>query len=293
MKVILAPNPYRDWNLKTVREAMQILNGVGVETVVCLPFSLSANSRLDLPKEVQLFDLESELPSADLLICFGGDGTILHAAKRANQYSKPVLGVNVGSVGFMADVEHTELAALKQIVSPNALQMESRMMIEAKVLRGGRIVFEDLALNDAVVTKGAIARVIDVSVASDGQEITTFSGDGVIIATPTGSTAYSLSAGGPIIEPTAHSIVLTPICAHALWAKSFVFDSNRELVITLPTRTNKIAYLSVDGGQAFRLNATDKIILKKSACSTKFARLGKRNFFQLLNQKLGGSSHEK
>jgi len=293
MKVILAPNPYRDWNLRTVREAAQILKDVGVETVVCLPFSLSANSRLDLPKEVALFDLERELPSADLLICFGGDGTILHAAKRANRYDKPVLGVNVGSVGFMADVEHTDLVALKKIINPGALVLESRMMIEAKVLRGGRTVFEDLALNDAVVTKGAIARVIDVSVASDGQEITTFSGDGIVIATPTGSTAYSLSAGGPIIEPTAHSIVLTPICAHALWAKSFVFDSNRELVITLPTRTNKIAYLSVDGGQAFKLTAADKIILQKAKCCTQFARLGKRNFFQLLNQKLGGASNEK
>jgi len=293
MKVILAPNPYRDWNLKTVREAAHILKDAGVVTVVCLPFSLSANSRLDLPKDVQLFDLETELPSADLLICFGGDGTILHAAKRANKYDKPVLGVNVGSVGFMADVEHTELAMLKKIVQPNVLTMESRMMIEARVLRGGQVVFEDLALNDAVVTKGAVARVIDVSVASDGQEITTFSGDGVVVATPTGSTAYSLSAGGPIIEPTAHSIVLTPICAHALWAKAFVFDSNRELVITLPTRTNKIAYLSVDGGQAFKLNSSDQVILRKASGCTKFARLGKRNFFQLLNQKLGGSSHEK
>ena len=293
MKVILAPNPYRDWNLKTVREAAQILNCVGVETVVCLPFSLSPNSRLDLPKDVQLFNLETELPRADLLICFGGDGTILHAAKRANQYNKPVLGVNVGSVGFMADVEHTDLAALKKIVQPDALHMESRMMVEAKVLRGGRVVFEDLALNDAVVTKGAIARVIDVSVTSNGQEITTFSGDGIVVATPTGSTAYSLSAGGPIIEPTAHSIVLTPICAHALWAKAFVFDSNRELVITLPTRTNKIAYLSVDGGQAFKLTSADRVILRRAECYTKFARLGKRNFYQLLNQKLGGSSHEK
>jgi Predicted sugar kinase len=293
MKVILAPNPYRDWNLKTVREAAQILNSVGVETVVCLPFSLSPNSRLDLPKDVQLFDLETELPRADLLICFGGDGTILHAAKRANQYNKPVLGVNVGSVGFMADVEHTDLAALKKIIQPDALHMESRMMIEAKVLRGGRVVFEDLALNDTVVTKGAIARVIDVSVTSNGQEITTFSGDGIVVATPTGSTAYSLSAGGPIIEPTAHSIVLTPICAHALWAKAFVFDSNRELVITLPTRTNKIAYLSVDGGQAFKLTSVDRVILRRAECYTKFARLGKRNFYQLLNQKLGGSSHEK
>lgn len=292
MRIILSPNPYRDKNLNTLRQANQILHEIGAETVVCLPFSLSSGSKMDFPGDIAFSNFEEELPRADLLICFGGDGTILHAAKRANQYQLPVLGVNVGSVGFMADIEHSALEELRRLEEPKGMTLESRMMIEARVLRRGKVVFEDTALNDAVITKGAVAREIDLSVYSEHQLITSFSGDGLVVATPTGSTAYSLSAGGPIIEPTARSMVLTPICAHALWAKSFVFDSSRVLTVLPPQRQNKSAFLSVDGGKAFKMAPTDKLILSKAKQVTQFARLGKRNFYQRLNQKLGGHPYE-
>ena len=162
----------------------------------CLPFSTEGTD-IKLAKHIECSDMHTELPSANILICFGGDGTILHAAKDAIAYGIPILGVNLGSVGFMAEVEQSELSLLSKL-AVGKYTVESRMMLSVEVHREGKTVFSDLALNDAVITKGAVARVVEMDVRSDKVPITAFSGDGVIISTPTGSTAYSMSAGGPI-----------------------------------------------------------------------------------------------
>ena len=194
MKIVLSPNPYRDKGLKAAQSAARILNNAQVETCICLPFS-TEGANIDFPKHVHLSRMEEELPNADALVCFGGDGTILHAAKDANAYGIPILGVNLGSVGFMAEVELGELSLLSKL-AVGKYTVESRMMLEVSIRREGRTIFSDLALNDAVVTKGAVARVVEIEVRSDKVPITTYSGDGVIVSTPTGSTAYSMSAGG-------------------------------------------------------------------------------------------------
>ncbi|MEG1858227.1 MAG: NAD(+)/NADH kinase, partial [Pseudoflavonifractor sp.] len=221
MKVVLSPNPYRDKGLRTVQAADRILKAAGIATSMCLPFVPEKGSRLELPRNLVFADMQRELEHADMLICFGGDGTILHAAKDANAHGVPILGVNLGSVGFMAELEQTELALLAKLNQRN-YTVESRMMLDVRALRDGKAVFEDLALNDAVITKGAVARIIDLSVYGDGRLISDFSGDGIIVCTPTGSTAYSMSAGGPIVEPTAENIIVTPICAHALHVRPMV-----------------------------------------------------------------------
>lgn len=286
MKVVLSPNPYRDRGLKAAQSAEKILRNVGVETVMCLPFSVEGGN-LELPKHIRFKNTQEELKSADMLICFGGDGTILHAAKDANAFYVPVLGVNLGSVGFMAELEQGELSMLSRLAA-GKYTIESRMMLDVVVRREGKIIYSDLALNDAAVTKGAVARVVDLEVYGDKVLISSFSADGVIISTPTGSTAYSMSAGGPIVEPTAENIIVTPICPHALSARSFVLSRGRMLSVKLGRMVRKTTYLSVDGGKAFRLNGGDIVEARESKSKTQLVRVTGRTFYEILNHKLGG-----
>lgn len=286
MKIILSPNPYRDRNLKVALRAQEILRQGGVETAMCLPFLLDNDSRVDLPKQQEFSHMQTELKDADMLICFGGDGTILHAARDAIAHKVPVLGVNMGSVGFMAELEHSELDHLSKVIQ-GQYTLEPRMMLDVLVRRGKDIVYRDLALNDAVITKGAVARVIDLNVCGDGIPIYSFSGDGVILSTPTGSTAYSMSAGGPIVEPTAENVIVTPICAHALHAKSLVLDRSRVVQVKIGRMSRKSAHLSVDGGRAFRLSGNDLVEVQRSKSVTRVVRLTQRSFYEIINQKLG------
>lgn len=286
MTVVLSPNPYRDRGLKAAQSAKRILEQNGVEVMVCLPFTLEEGSRVELPKGVDFVPLKEGLTKADILVCFGGDGTILHAAKDAEVYKVPILGVNMGSVGFMAELEYGELSQLSKLPA-GRYSIEERMMLDVRAVRGGKTIFHDVALNDAVVTKGAVARVVDLSVYGDKVLISEFAGDGVIVSTPTGSTAYAMSAGGPIVEPTAQSIIFTPICAHALQAKAFVLDSERLVSVRMGANSRKSAYLSVDGGRAFKLLPTDRVEITKSQRQTRLVKLTGRSFYELINQKLG------
>ena len=230
--------------------------------------------------------MEEELKSADLLLCFGGDGTILHAAKDANAHGIPILGVNLGSVGFMAELEQGELEKLARLPE-RKYTIEHRMMLDVSVRRGREVLFRDVALNDAVITKGAVARVIDLTARGDGVPIYSFSGDGVILATPTGSTAYSMSSGGPIVEPTAENILVTPICAHSLQAKPLVMGRDRVVSVRMGKLSRKTAYLSVDGGRAFKLCGGDLVEVRRSRSVTRLARLTDRSFYEIIDQKLG------
>ena len=286
MKVVLSPNPYRDKGLKAAQAAERVLRSTGVETVMCLPFELEKGS-VELPRHIRFQDAREELKTADMLICFGGDGTILHAAKDANACHVPVLGVNLGSVGFMAELEQGELSMLSRLAS-GKYTVEDRMMLDVAVRREGKVIYRDLALNDAAVTKGAVARVVDLEVCGDGTLISSFSADGVVVSTPTGSTAYAMSAGGPIVEPTAENIIVTPICPHALSARSFVLSRGRKVSVRLGKLTRRTAYLSVDGGRAFRLSGSDTVELRESQSRTRLVRVTGRSFYEILNHKLGG-----
>lgn len=287
MKILLSSNPYRDRGLRAALEAKRVLEHAGAQTVLCLPFQPKRGDRLDLPKQVSLSLMEQELPSADLLICFGGDGTILHAARDAVIHQVPILGVNMGSVGFMAELERGELSMLAPLAH-GMFTIEERMMLDVRVLRGSREISRDLALNDAVISKGSMARVAEVEVMADHMKVSTIMGDGVIVSTPTGSTAYSMSAGGPIVEPTSQCIIITPVCAHQLAARAMVLDSGRVVTAQIPKSIRKYLYLSVDGGKAVRLNSGDRVEISKSEHCTRLARLADRSFYEIINQKLGG-----
>ncbi|MEG2000070.1 MAG: NAD(+)/NADH kinase [Evtepia sp.] len=285
MKIILCPNPFRDKGLKAARNAEQILRGFGIELSYCLPFQVDREMIGDYDAEIEIKDMKTELADADLLICFGGDGTILHAAKDASTFGVPVIGVNMGSVGFMAELEQDDLSMLTKLPERD-YKLENRMLLDVKVIRDGRVLFRSTALNDAVITKGAVARVIDLEVYGDKTLISEIFGDGVIVATPTGSTAYSLSAGGPIVEPTAENIILTPISAHTLQAKVMVLDKSRLINVTVPKQSRKTAYLSVDGGKAFKLFSGDTVEISKSRRHLSLVKLSNKSFYEIINQKL-------
>ncbi|MCD8376899.1 MAG: NAD(+)/NADH kinase [Oscillospiraceae bacterium] len=286
MRIVLSPNPYRDRGLRAAQAARKILKNAGVETTICLPFDLDGGSRVELPRHLEYEKIETALPGADLLVCFGGDGTILHSARHANEYGIPILGVNMGSVGFLAELEHSELSQLGRL-GKGSFAVEERMMLDVSVLREGKQVFHDTALNDVALMKSALGRVLDIKLSCGQMKMTEFSGDGVLVSTPTGSTGYALSAGGPLIEPTAENLLVTPVCAHAVDARPVVLSAQRSVSIRLGKGSRKAAYLTVDGGKGFRFSERDTALVKKSDRVTRLARLSQRTFFDILHKKFG------
>lgn len=280
--VILAPNPYRDKNFGTVRKAMEVLKNAGINARVCLPFEVDRS--FELPRDIRFSRLDRELSNAEMVICLGGDGTILHMAKAATRKGLPILGVNIGTMGFMAELESTELDRLSLLAS-GKYTLDSRMMLDVIVQRDRDILFHDICLNDVAVTKGAVARIVQLVVKCDGVQAIECGGDGVIVATPTGSTAYSLSAGGPIVEPEAKNILITPICAHDVASRCIVASDKRTVTVEMGENARRNAYLSVDGGRAVRLNTGDVATIRKSHLETKLVRLNERSFYDVVNAK--------
>ncbi len=280
--VILTPNPYRDKNFATVREALKLLRECGMNPRVCLPFDVDRS--FELPKDIRFHRLDRELPNAELVICFGGDGTILHMAKAATRRGIPLLGVNIGTMGFMAELESTELDKLR-LLAEDKYTIDSRMMLDVTVQRDRDIIFHDIGLNDVAITKGAVARIVHLEVKCDGVPAMECGGDGLVIATPTGSTAYSLSAGGPILEPEAKGMVITPLCAHDVGSRSIVTAEKRTITVNMIHNARRNAYLSVDGGRAIRMNMGDVATIRKSDHQTKLLRLKNTSFFDVVSAK--------
>ena len=281
-KVILTPNPYRDKNFDTVRKALGILKNSGIDVKICLPFEVDRSYAL--PRDLRFSRLDREIHDASAIICFGGDGTILHMSKTATKHGIPVLGVNIGTMGFMAELEASELDMLSKLAA-DEYTIDERMMLDVTVHRERDIIFHDICLNDIAITKGAVARIVHLAVKCDGVQAMEFGGDGVIVATPTGSTAYSMSAGGPIVEPEAHSILVTPICAHDVACRGFVASDKRVITVELTYNARRNAFLSVDGGKAQRMNLGDVATIRKSNLTTKLIRLKDRSFYDVVNMK--------
>lgn len=281
-RVILTPNPYRDKGFRTVLAAQKILQDAGLETRICLPFDVDKN--FDLPKDIRFARLDRELQHADCVICFGGDGTILHMAKAATRHRIPILGVNIGTMGFIAELESSELEDLRKLAT-GEFSLDSRLMLDVTVRRDRDVIFHDIALNDAAITKGAVARIVHLNVCCDGVQAMEFGGDGLIVSTPTGSTGYSLSAGGPIVEPDARNILITPICAHNVDSRCIIASDKRTVTVQLASSARRNAFLSVDGGKAFKLNMGDVATVCCSRLETKLIRLKGRSFYDVVNNK--------
>ena len=289
-KVILCPNPYRDAQLRVAREAKRVLDEAGCPNVVCLPFR---NQEKIESFGLAIEPLQQELRGADLIVAFGGYGTILHLSKTAAHRDVPVLGVNLGSLGFMAELESKDLARLRDLCN-GKYDVESRMMLDVNVLRDGRVIYSNLALNEALIARGNVSRVIRLKISTEQGKLVDIAGDGVIVASPTGSTAYSLSAGGPVVEPTARNFIVSPICAHSVHANAYVLSSERVITVQTEKNSYKPVLLSVDGGRAFSLRSGDCVEVRRSKFDTKLVRLTKRSFCEILQKKMlmGGLSNE-
>ncbi len=219
-----------------------------------------------------------------MAITVGGDGTIIHAAKYAAKADKQLIGVNVGRLGFAADVEPHEYEQLERLITGD-YTTEERILLDVEVIK------EDgskhyLAVNDAVVARGQLSKTIDLHLTLDGDEISKYRADGLLFATPTGSTAYSLSAGGPILAPKMECILMTPVCPHSLFSRSVLFSGESELSVHVKIPEECCCVLTIDGEKNVPVLATDRVVIRKSDLKLKLALLHNRNFYKLLNEKL-------
>ncbi len=279
MKIAVFPNLNNKGVKELTGEICTKLNELEIEFTVA-----PCNDNEELAKE-PLFPSQNELiESHDIVIAVGGDGTTLNVAKAASFYDKLALGINAGRLGFMSGLERDELDYLKHLKDGN-FEVEKRMMINAQI-ETDDVTKSYTCLNDAVITRGDLARLIDISVKSNGRYISNNRADGLIVSTPTGSTAYSLAAGGPVVSPDNSCFVLTPICPHSLVNRSIVLSSEGELEITVNSDKNNIAYMSIDGAQSVPIYSNSVVKLTKSDRITRLIKIKPDNFYEMLNKKL-------
>ena len=221
----------------------------------------------------------------DLVMVFGGDGTMLGVARLIGDRGVPILGVNLGGLGFITEVNRDELFDVIDNMLSGNCSIEERIMLTARVNRNGKSAADFTVLNDVVINKGALARIIELETYIGSNYLTTFKADGLIIATPTGSTAYSLAAGGPILYPTLNSIVLTPICSHTLTNRTIVLPHDVTVLVTLRA-ANEDVYLTLDGQIGFPLQKDDTVEIMKAASPTRLLIPCRRDYFQVLRTKL-------
>ena len=280
--VVLCPNPFRDEGFEITQKSIALLSSAGFTALVS-PMSVTGEI-VPAPDGILFTDLETAIDGAALIVSLGGDGTMLHTARAVNSAAVPIIGINLGNKGFLAEIEPSELDLLVSCAQGN-YTIERRMMADVCLVRNGQVIFSDCSLNDAAIV--CVTNTLQVLAFGDGHKIMEFSGDGITLATPTGSTAYSMSAGGPLVEPTAENIIITPICAHDLSARSFVLHPDRKVMVRTIIRPGRNAVLSVDGGQPIALETGDEILFSKSTHCTLFAHTGRRSFYDMAFEKLG------
>ena len=236
-------------------------------------------------EQIEFFDnIDALFGCCDIAVTVGGDGTIIHAAKYAAAADKPLIGVNVGRLGFAADLEVEDIGALKRLLSGDYVT-ENRILLDIEVQSKGPSKHY-LAVNDAVVAHGQLSKIVDLSLCLNGEEISKYRADGILFSTPTGSTAYSLSAGGPIISPQMDCILMTPVCPHSLFSRSVLFDGESTLSVSAKIPEGCSCLLTVDGEVNINIAEGDRVIVRKSVRSLKLISINKLNFYRKLNQKL-------
>ncbi|NLM09340.1 MAG: NAD(+)/NADH kinase [Clostridiaceae bacterium] len=229
---------------------------------------------------------EDMMDKSSFLISLGGDGTLLNMARTSFNYDVPVLGINLGTVGFLADVEINDIEKAIKRLACGEYSIEDRMVLLASVFRDDYTVFKSIAINDVVVNRDGLSRIIRIQVFVDDQFIDSFPGDGVIVSTPSGSTAYNLSAGGPIVQPDMEMMITTPICPHILYSRSFITSPDRKLRITINDDYPDSAIITMDGQEGFRIAAGDEILITRAQKKIKLVSFNDINFFDVLRAKI-------
>lgn len=284
--IMLCPNPERDIDYAMTKKAAKMLKDKGRIALICPVFD-DSKLNISLDKDVDAVSAEEALSCAEMIITFGGDGTFLRAARSAAHRNIPILGVNLGGVGFITELDDVTSECVDKLLEGN-YKLNRRMMLDVEVTsENGDVIKKDFSINDIVIRGDN--KVIELSVFGDGQKISNFSGDGTIVATPTGSTAYSLAAGGPLVEPSAEAIIVTPICAHSLDAKSIVLASDRCVTVEIGYKKRNPAFISVDGGEHIGIQCGDVVRINKSEMFLTLISLSTWSFYQKVNEKLSDS----
>jgi len=227
-----------------------------------------------------------EIPTdVEMIIVLGGDGTLLSVARQVWNKNIPILGVNLGGLGFLTEISLDELYPVLEKVVQDDFATDEREVLNAGVIRRGKRIAEFIVLNDAVINKGALARIIDLETTINGEYLSTFRSDGLIISTPTGSTAYNLSAGGPIVYPSLHTIIITPICPHTLTIRPIIIPDDVKIRALLKSRDEEVT-LTLDGQQGFTLEFEDVVEVGKAEGRILLIKSPYRRYFELLREKL-------
>ena len=279
--IALCPNPFRDIGLEITKEAQAILDAEGFETLICPVFADEEPEVI--PPNLKTATLKDHVRDCSLAIVIGGDGTILSVARTLHDETIPLLGINLGTKGFMAALEPEDLPLIVK-AARGEMRVSRRMMLTVSLQRDGKEIHRDHALNDIVLH--GYGDCIYLTASCSGDTITTFSGDGIILATPTGSTGYSMSAGGPIVEPDAENIILSPICAHMMGARTFVLDPQRTVLVKAEKLHGRRAYLAVDGFAVQDLANGDLVVVERSRHVTLMADPALRSFYEMTYKKL-------
>lgn len=279
MKIGIIPNMDKDNKLTLTENITKWLLDANNE--VLLNYGIA--SRIGKPeigfKNEEIFSI------ADLIIVLGGDGTLLNIARQSASYDVPLFGINLGHLGFLTEVEAEDMySALEKIISKE-YKIEKRMMLEATVEKDGIQLEKSIALNDVGITKGPFSRIISLGIYINNSFVDLYSADGVVISSPTGSTAYSLSAGGPIVGPDLKVLIITPICPHTLHSRSIVV-SNEDIVKIEVCQNNTEVMLTLDGQQGYKVKSGDVVTVRQSQYFTSLVKLKDRSFFQVLRQKM-------
>ena len=279
--IAICPNPFRDKGCELSRRVAALLEENGFETCFCPVFADEGDEVL--PQELSFRALSDVAASCTLIVVIGGDGTILPAARQITPHPVPVIGINLGSKGFMANLEPEEYAYVLQ-AARGEYTLSRRMKLDVRLYRAGVEICRDQALNDVVMH--GYGDCIKITALCNSKRITAFSGDGIILSTPTGSTGYSMSAGGPIVEPDAEALIISPICAHMMSSRSFVLGADNVITVEMEKQHDRRAYLSVDGTSVMDLAGGDRLVVRRSESYTHMADIGLRNFYDIAFEKL-------
>ncbi len=279
MNIALIVNFDKPNSADTAEKIIAILCEAGISV-----YMLSENKVKFSHRDVTYLQSYEELFSvADAAVTVGGDGTIIHSARYAAKMSKPILGVNMGRIGYVAELEPSEISMLKELASGN-FSIMNRMLLGVEVLHADGSAEEYIAVNDAVISRGALSRMTELEVCAGSEQILCYRADGLLFSTPTGSTAYALSAGGPVIDPALSLIELTPVCPHSLTARTVLFTD--DTVLEVKSRNGDTAYLTVDGQISVALDFSDKVKIFRSEYTLSMITMKEKNFYKLAGEKL-------
>lgn len=279
MTVYISPNPGKAMAYGISQRAAQILLTHGARVLMQTDLKAECDTM-----GVEYLPQEECLEKTDVILTIGGDGTILHEANLSLEYRKPILGINLGRCGFLATCEINEMEQKLSAVARGDYLLDNRMLLYVRVL--GDDSWEGHALNDVVITKGRLQQAIDFSIYCDDILVEHYRGDGVIVATPTGSTAYSLAAGGPILDSQTKGVVVTPICPHSLASPAMVFAQERKLNVCVGQVADDEVFISCDGGVGYPLKAGATAEIRLSDQNVKLITFGRADQFQAIDQKL-------